>query len=128
MKEKLGVLETEKSQILTEKMQFKLQVDNICNILTSETLLKEKFKLELENTEKTKENDLKVKKDLQTKLSKLEALIKERNLEENEIFKDFLNELDSFKSVFEGLNPPYKEEYCIKIKTTPFLKNLTSFI
>jgi len=48
IKEKFAALETEKAQILTEKQQFKLQVDNVCSILTSETKEKEKFKQELE--------------------------------------------------------------------------------
>lgn len=48
LKEKFAVLETEKNQVTTEKQQFKLQVDNICTILTAETKEKDKFKQELD--------------------------------------------------------------------------------
>ena len=48
IKEKLGGLEIEKNQALSEKQQFKLQVDSICNILTAESKEKEKYKIELE--------------------------------------------------------------------------------
>ena len=48
LKEKFAVMETEKNQVTTEKQQFKLQVDNICTILTSETKEKDRLKQELE--------------------------------------------------------------------------------
>lgn len=48
LKDKNVALETEKTQLSTEKQHFKLQVDNICNILTSETKEKEHYKQELE--------------------------------------------------------------------------------